>query len=78
MSRPTGKVANVLLLTPLNPYSKKGGRTIVIAERRYRSKWWTLICFCNRERKDGTCKTLDNVIPIHDRVHFEHKPRGGS
>lgn len=64
------------LLTPPNPYSKTGGRTIVIATRPYRSKWWTVVCFCKRARKDGTCQTLDGVTPLlahPERVRFKHK-----
>lgn len=68
----------VSILTPMNPYSKTGGRVIVLATRPYRSKWTTLICFCKRERKDGSCKTLDQLVPIlahPDRVRFEHDHR---
>lgn len=68
----------VTILTPANPHSKSGGRTIVLAERAYRSKWWRLVCFCKHERKDGTCKTLDQLVPIlahPDRVRFEHDHR---
>ena len=63
------------ILTPPNPYSKTGGRCIVIAKREYRSKWWVLECFCKRARKDGTCQTLDGVVPLlahPERVRFEH------
>ena len=63
------------LLTPPNPYSRKGGRTIVIARRPYRSKWTTLECFCRKARKDGTCQTLDGIVPFlahPERVKFKH------
>lgn len=61
------------ILTPPNPYSKTGGRVIVLAFRAYRSKWWTLECFCKRARKDGSCKTLDQLRLAHpDRVRFQH------
>lgn len=66
------------ILTPPNPYSKTGGRVFVLAQREYRSKWTTLICFCGRERKDGLCKTLDQLVPIlahPERVRFAHDHR---
>lgn len=65
----------VTILTPPNPASKKGGATIVLAVRGYRSKWTRLECFCKRARKDGTCKTLDQIVPLlahPERVRFEH------
>lgn len=65
----------VTILTPPNPNSKTGGRCIVLAVRGYRSKWWKLECFCKRARKDGTCKTLDQLVPLlshPERVRFEH------
>lgn len=66
---------HVTILAPPNPYSKNGGRTIVLAWRGYRSKWWTLQCFCKRVRKDGSCKTLDQLTPHFvdpERVKFSH------
>lgn len=66
------------ILTPPNPYSKTGGRSIVLAWRAYRSKWWTLECFCKRARKDGSCKTLDQLVPIlahPELVRFAHVER---
>lgn len=66
------------ILTPPNPRSKTGGRCIVLARRGYRSKWTTLVCFCKRERKDGLCKTLDQLVPLlahPERVRFEHDHR---
>lgn len=65
----------VTFLTPPNPYSKTGGRSLCLAFREYRSKWWRIQCFCSRPRKDGTCQTLDGVIPFlahPERVRFEH------
>jgi hypothetical protein len=53
-------------------------RCIVLAVRGYRSKWTTLRCFCRHERKDGTCKTLDQLVPLlahPERVRFEHETR---
>lgn len=66
------------MLTPPNPYSNTGGRVIVLAKREYRSKWWTLICFCKRVRRDGSCKTLDQLVPLlahPERVKFSHEER---
>lgn len=66
------------ILTPPNPYSRTGGHTVVIAERKYRSKWTTLVCFCKRERRDGSCKTLDQLVPMlahPERVRFAHDHR---
>lgn len=65
----------ITILTPPNPYSKTGGRTMVLGSRPYRSKYTTLICFCKRARKDGSCQTLDQLVPFlrhPDRVRFEH------
>lgn len=58
-----------------NPDSKTGGKRVVVAMRPYRSKWTTITCFCKRVRKDGTCRTLDGIIPhlAHpERVKFDH------
>lgn len=57
-----------------NPYSKTGGNTLLISARAYRSKWVTLTCFCKRARKDGSCKTIDQLVLL-PRVRVEHKDR---
>lgn len=69
-----------MLVTP-NPYSKTGGNTLVLAWREYRSKWWTLQCFCKRARKNGTCQTLDGLTPFltyPDRVRPSHEDRSAA
>jgi hypothetical protein len=68
----------VTILAPPNPYSKTGGRTMVLGFREYRSKWTTLLCFCKRARRDGSCKTLDQLVPLlahPERVKFSHERR---
>lgn len=65
------------LLSLPNPYSKKGGMTLVVTTRAYRSKWTRVMCFCKKARKDGSCKTLDALTPLlahPERVIYEHKP----
>jgi hypothetical protein len=65
----------VTFLTPPNPYSKTGGRSLLLAVRGYRSKWTTITCFCKRSRSDGSCKTIDGIAPLlrhPERVRFEH------
>jgi hypothetical protein len=62
------------ILTPPDP-RRPHGRVIVLAVRPYRSRITTLTCFCKRRRKDGTCLTLDGVIPIlkhPERVRLKH------
>lgn len=68
----------VAFLTPPNPRSKTGGRALVLAIRGYRSKWTRLVCFCSQARRDGSCKTLDQIVPLlahPERVRFEHERR---
>jgi hypothetical protein len=42
-----------------------------------RSKWYRLVCFCKRRRKDGTCQMTDGIRPliyasVRERVRLEH------
>jgi hypothetical protein len=63
-----------MLVVP-NPYSRSDGNTIILAWRAWRSKYITLQCFCKRPRKDGTCKTLDGLIPLlahPERARYKH------
>lgn len=63
------------ILTPPNPDSRTGGRSIVLATRPYRSSITTLNCLCKRRRKDGSCRTLDQIIPFlrhPSRVRLKH------
>jgi hypothetical protein len=63
------------ILTPLNTESRSGGRCIVLGTRPYRSSVTTLNCFCRRRRKNGTCRTLDQIIPLlrhPSRVRLTH------
>jgi hypothetical protein len=69
---PSNRLPKVGLHIVPNPYSKSGGNTLLVSARAYRSKWVTLTCFCKRARKDGTCKTLDQV-KLAPRVKVEHK-----
>jgi hypothetical protein len=48
VSGPEKRLPWVSLLVTPNPYSKKGGNTLIIATRPYRSKWTTLLCFCRK------------------------------
>jgi hypothetical protein len=51
---------------------------LVLATRSWRSKWWTLTCFCSRSRKDGSCQQIDKAVALvkpqfRDRLRFEHR-----
>lgn len=48
-----------------------GPKHIVLTERPWRSKYYTLVCFCKRRRRNGTCQRLDAFLPI-----LRHPERG--
>jgi hypothetical protein len=59
-------------------------RTLLILQRgKPRSKYYDLVCFCRRTRKDGTCKTTRLFLEQHirpearNRVRVEHPRAGG-
>lgn len=51
--------------------NKRGVGHIVITERPWRSRYFTLVCFCKRRRKDGTCQTVDPLLLL-----LRHPERG--
>jgi hypothetical protein len=59
----------------------RGSKMMHVISRPYRSKWWTLVCFCRNARKDGSClftdRAIEQIIPrVRPRVRIEHR-RGG-
>lgn len=54
---------------------------LAIVGRRHRSKWWNVVCWCKRPRKDGTCLWTDglveNLVPgVRAHAHLEHPDVG--
>ena len=52
-----------------------GPKHIVLTERPWRSKYATLVCFCKRRRKDGTCLLTEPLIAMlrnPERAYVQH------
>lgn len=52
----------------------KPGR-IVMTERPWRSKYVTIVCFCKRRRKDGSCQITDALtcrLIAPERARIKH------
>jgi hypothetical protein len=41
-------------------------KTLILVDRKPRSKWWQVVCFGARRhyRKDGSCKHTDEVLAM--------------
>lgn len=52
-----------------------------IIGKKHRSKWWNVVCFCKRPRKDGSCLWTDGLVAslipeVRRHAHLEHPEVG--
>lgn len=62
-SSPQRKTPPCMMLIGRPPKGMKSS-TIVLLSRRYRSKWWTVVCFGQKShyRADGSCEHTDELL----------------
>lgn len=65
-----------MLLVPPLPGERRKGNSLVMASRKYRSKWWTAVCMGGAKKCiAGECRHVEAICHTYKNFHAESRDR---